>query len=39
MTGLDTRVDGFKNSNPIPEPITCQYGGLSWILPAHERVR
>ncbi|MCI30359.1 hypothetical protein A2U01_0051568, partial [Trifolium medium] len=39
MTWLDTRVDRFKNSNPIPEPVTYGYGGLDWILPANERVQ
>jgi hypothetical protein len=28
MTELSSRVDGFKNSNPIPELITCGVDGL-----------
>jgi hypothetical protein len=39
MSGLGSRVDGSKNSNPIPEPVTCGFGGLGRVLPASERVR
>jgi hypothetical protein len=39
MTGLGSRVDGSKNSNPIPEPITYEFGGLDRVLPANEWVR
>jgi hypothetical protein len=38
MTGMGSQVDGFKNSNPILEPITCGLGGLGRVLPANERV-
>jgi hypothetical protein len=39
MSGLSSRVDGFKNSNSIPEPITCGFDGSGRVLPASERVR
>jgi hypothetical protein len=39
MTRLDSQIDEFKNSNPIPEPITYGFGGLGGVLPANERIQ
>jgi hypothetical protein len=39
LTGLDSGVDIFKNSNAISEPITHGFGGLGRVLPANEQVR
>jgi hypothetical protein len=39
MTWLRSRVGGFKNSNPIPEPITCGFGGFGRIISANERIQ